>query len=434
MKICFFSKYPPIEGGVSSRTYWLAKALGKAGHEVHIVTNALEVEEEYREKLDFENPEDLEKYQPDNVYVHSLNYGVPKHIPYSPEYLARLINLGVQVVRDYNCDVIDSYYFLPYGLAGMFTKMLTGKPLIVRHAGSDITRLLSDSNFRQIFLELFRNADLIITNEKLKKEVFGYYGIEKNKIAVGNFFGVDEKEFNPEIELCDLKKEFGIEVPKETPILTYIGKYGERKGVDELLKALSGVEDDFFLLLVSGGKNRDILEKKIASFPSLQKKYCISGFVPPWKIPGIIKKSDLIVQLENSFPIKIHMPIQPLEAFSVGTPVLLSEEIFGKYEKNLKLVDRQNVFVADPKNIAQLQKTLEFIIQNKKLREEVGKNSLKVVGRNNFKTVLENNTKIYETANSKEFRLSLAYQEVSRTFWNFFGGIFKGKLFSKRKK
>ena len=42
-------KYPPIEGGVSARVYWLAKALGERGHEVHIVTNAQEVESEYKE-------------------------------------------------------------------------------------------------------------------------------------------------------------------------------------------------------------------------------------------------------------------------------------------------------------------------------------------------------------------------------------------------
>ena len=54
MKVCFFSKYPPIEGGISSRTYWLAKALGERKIEVHLVTNALEVEENYKEAIDWE--------------------------------------------------------------------------------------------------------------------------------------------------------------------------------------------------------------------------------------------------------------------------------------------------------------------------------------------------------------------------------------------
>jgi len=40
MKICLFGKYPPIQGGVSMRTYWTAHELAKRGHTVHVVTNA----------------------------------------------------------------------------------------------------------------------------------------------------------------------------------------------------------------------------------------------------------------------------------------------------------------------------------------------------------------------------------------------------------
>jgi len=36
-------KYPPIEGGVSAKVYWLAKALGERGYEVYIFTNAQEI-------------------------------------------------------------------------------------------------------------------------------------------------------------------------------------------------------------------------------------------------------------------------------------------------------------------------------------------------------------------------------------------------------
>ena len=44
MRICIINKYPPIGGGVSARVYWLAKAPGERGHEVHVVTNSQEVE------------------------------------------------------------------------------------------------------------------------------------------------------------------------------------------------------------------------------------------------------------------------------------------------------------------------------------------------------------------------------------------------------
>lgn len=52
MRICLITKYPPIEGGISSQAYWLVKALGQRGHEVFVVTNADEVERDYREQTE----------------------------------------------------------------------------------------------------------------------------------------------------------------------------------------------------------------------------------------------------------------------------------------------------------------------------------------------------------------------------------------------
>ena len=51
MRVCLIGKYPPIQGGVSTETYWTVHALARRGHEVHVVTNSTEVEHGYRELL-----------------------------------------------------------------------------------------------------------------------------------------------------------------------------------------------------------------------------------------------------------------------------------------------------------------------------------------------------------------------------------------------
>ena len=48
MNICIIGKYPPIQGGVSMRTYWHAHGLATLGHEVHVVTNAKEAVSPFR--------------------------------------------------------------------------------------------------------------------------------------------------------------------------------------------------------------------------------------------------------------------------------------------------------------------------------------------------------------------------------------------------
>jgi len=48
LRICIIGKYPPIQGGVSMRTYWTAHGLAARGHEVHVVTNAKEASPPFR--------------------------------------------------------------------------------------------------------------------------------------------------------------------------------------------------------------------------------------------------------------------------------------------------------------------------------------------------------------------------------------------------
>ena len=60
MRLCIVGKYPPIEGGVSTTTYWLARGLAEAGNDVHIVTNAGEVENTYQMRLTHEDADWLE--------------------------------------------------------------------------------------------------------------------------------------------------------------------------------------------------------------------------------------------------------------------------------------------------------------------------------------------------------------------------------------
>ena len=129
-------------GGQITYVLELAKALGDRGHEVHIVTNALEVEDEYRETLDIN---DL-NYSPKNVYIHSTDplptiEANPSHIPFSKMYCEILASLAIKVIEEHNIDVIDSWYLIPYCVSGFIAKSFTKVPQIIRYGGSDSQRL-----------------------------------------------------------------------------------------------------------------------------------------------------------------------------------------------------------------------------------------------------------------------------------------------------
>src|SRR4029078_6431690 len=100
LRICVIGKYPPIQGGVSMRTYRTAHALAARGHEVHVVTNAKEVELPFRMHM---RPHDWERcearYGKGSVSAHWIG-PVDRsqfHIPMSSQFVSKLANIAATV-------------------------------------------------------------------------------------------------------------------------------------------------------------------------------------------------------------------------------------------------------------------------------------------------------------------------------------------------
>jgi len=374
MRICIISKYPPIEGGVSTRVYWLAKALGERGHEVHIVTNAQEVEKEYKERID----DNGEEYATQNVYVHSTIADTnPWHIPFSRAYAERIANLAIEIIRKYNIQLIDSYYILPYAIAAFIAKNITGKPQILRHAGSDMGKLFTSPSYNTLFKTIFKRVDKIITIRPLKKK-FLSFGIPESKIVFDEKVSVDTKAFDPEVSLFPLSDYIGKKMP-ECPIITYIGKinyHWKTKGLYELIEAVKEIKDDFLLLFVANGRGLREFQNLVRE-KNLEKYSIFLGFVPPWKIPSIIKLSTCVVVPEREFPIQYHTPILPREVMSVGKCLLLSRELCNKgcYRD---LVDGESVLLIDPKDIKQFRGTIKRVMKNPSTTRKIGQEARKL--------------------------------------------------------
>lgn len=371
MKICLISKYPPIEGGESSKAYWLAKALGERGCEVHVVTNAWEVENDYRENIE---ASDLDcNYQPKGVYVHNTDPFIePSYIPYSKPYTEKIASLAIDIIKEYDLQLIDSWYILPYVISGFLAKTITGKPQVIRHAGSDMSRLLSSPYLGTLFTSIFERVDKIITYPNMK-ERFSSLGIHGERLFLNNKVSIDTKAFNPQVMPIDLSLYTDKNI-NGLPIITYIGKIGVAKGIYELAEALSKIKEDFLLLLVTKGKGLDGFKKTIQKW-GLGDRTLFVNFVPPWKIPSIIQRSTCIVVPERDFPVVQHTPILPREVMAVGKCLILSEELYAK-RHSYEIEDGKNVIIVDPKNIEQFKEVLEKVIKQPYYAEKIGEEAL----------------------------------------------------------
>lgn len=361
MKLTIIGKYPPIEGGVSSRMYWLARSLAERGMQVDVITNAARVERGYRIPLDLADPQIKRLYEPENLQVFSLTEPPPHHIPYSEAYLSRLVNLGLRIIAERGSDLIYANYLEPYGTAALYLSRLTGVPYAVQHAGSDIYRLLPHEDFGLLLGKVLQEADGVFMAKRIGGLAVTLGISDKNLFRI---FGrtVDTRAFSPDGSRFDFSRLKLPPPPAGVPLITYIGKIGRFKGLKELFGGLRKLSSDFRLLLVCDGEVPEKLDALLAEDPGLAQKIIRTGFLPPWEIPSVLRSSALLVHLEHDFPVPIHSPLQPFEAIATGTPLFLSGEMHAKMRPLFPDTGHLLPSVSDPRDAGAVTAALERML------------------------------------------------------------------------
>lgn len=374
MKICLIGKYPPIEGGVSTQNYFLAKGLGALGHTVYVVTNAYEVESDYRMAL---TKDDLDAYQPRGVHVFNTNpFSNPKYIPYTNPYVTKLAGIATKIVKDFDVDIIYSHYLEPYLIAGHTAKSLTGVPLVFRHAGSDIGRLLKDNILYHLYSEVLKKTDLILTTFKNGTSFFEQYDIEPCKVFEGIKYGLDPEIYNPDVDL--VRWEAYIPNYKGEKVLLCYGKMGETKGTHDILRIAGLLQNDFKLMYITSNKISSDVHKLIQEY-GLKSKLVFSPFIFPTQIPRFIRSSTMACFLERRFPIKTHGPIIPREIIATGSCLVLSKEIYEKQYFKKSLVDGDNfVLLEDVEDHHACAKKIDALLEDDTKIDRIGRNAYRL--------------------------------------------------------
>ena len=127
---------------------------------------------------------------------------------------------------------------------------------------------------------------------------------------------------------------------------------------------------DVRVYLFSNGQRREEFAARIADEEKLSSRVRFMDFVPPWVVPDILRKSDLMLQLEHSFPVPAHSPIQPYEGVVSGTPLLLSGEVFKKVAPSFTYDAQQRFLTGNPGDIPALAEKLSHAITARKEMKE----------------------------------------------------------------
>jgi hypothetical protein len=129
----------------------------------------------------------------------------------------------------------------------------------------------------------------------------------------------------------------------------------------------------------------------------LKRKLIVRPFVPPWRMPGIIRASRCVVMAEHHFPVPAHSPILPREVLACGTCLVLSEELRGKAAGGA-ITGGEHAVCVRPEATGQFARKLELLVRDEDAAAGLGKAGHGLSRRlEDFDGYLKANEKLYRS-------------------------------------
>jgi glycosyltransferase involved in cell wall biosynthesis len=340
------SEYPPVGGGASNASANLARLLVEMGQEVVVLTS----------RYDDLPPDSVE----DGVRV--LRGPARRKLKHRSGAFEQGIFIllgglgGLRLVRRWRPDVVLAFFGLPSGIVALLLRLLYRVPYIISLRGGDVPgfRPYDFAFYHRLFAPLLRvawsKAGAIIANSQgLQRLAYAFYDRVEIKIIPN---GVDTNLFT-----CTERQW-------QEPRLLNVGRVVYQKGIDILLKALSGLKElDWTLTVVGDGPELTALKEQVAHLE-------LSGRVDfvGWK-----DKADLLEDYKQAnlfvYPSRDEgMPNAVLEAMASGLPVIATR-IAGSEEL---VVDGETGLLIEPESPQAVREALIDLLQKPNLCREMG--------------------------------------------------------------
>jgi N-acetyl-alpha-D-glucosaminyl L-malate synthase BshA len=238
----------PTFGGSGVLATELGKALADEGHFVHFIT--------YRQ------PVRLNVFNT-NIFYHEVS--VPTYPLFDfPPYEIALASTMVDVIINYDLDLLHVHYAIPHASAAYMAKQIVKSkigrivPVITTLHGTDITLVGRDKTYEPVVTFSINESDAITAvSQNLKDETYRNFPITKEIQVISNF--VDVARFN--------KKPFDafkkVIAPNGEKILVHASNFRKVKRVEDVVKVFAGINAQIpcKLLMVGDGPERHAMEE-----------------------------------------------------------------------------------------------------------------------------------------------------------------------------
>ena len=236
-----------------------------------------------------------------------------------------------------------------------------------------------------VFSSIKRAKKIIVPSDYWKKKLAKNYSLSEKKIMT-TYEGADDFLKKQKKNTSDLiLKKFKIDMP----FVVYTGSLYPHKNIERLAKAIRLInkEKNLLLVIVCG---RNVFWKR---FKNWLVKEELGSFV---KLLGFVDDSDLFSLYQKAeafaFPSLLEgFGLPPLEAMAAGLPVVSSNatclpEIYGNA-----------AYYFNPLSVSDMAKSIEKVIFDKKLQEELKKKGAKQVKLYSWEKMADETLRIYHS-------------------------------------
>jgi glycosyltransferase involved in cell wall biosynthesis len=246
-----------------------------------------------------------------------------------------LFNPGIwSLIRRGNFDAVVFYTGYAYATfwMGIAAAKLSGVPILF---GTDATSLQPRDAKRwklpiKRFLlpKIFRLADIVIIPSEAGRQFILGMGISDSRVALTPFV-VDNawwRERASEVDRDAVRRGWG--VPEDAPVVLFCAKLQPWKRPGDVLNAFAKANvGEAFLVFAGDGPMRTNLEASAKSL-GIAERTRFLGFVNQTGLPPVYRSADLFVLPSEYDP----CPAVVCEAMLCGCPVVLSDEIRGRFD------------------------------------------------------------------------------------------------------
>lgn len=383
MKILIASDlhYPTING-VATFARNLAKGLADHGHEVLVIAPS-------------QTGKKCKEVDGNHVIVRTVS--VP--FPFYQNYRISLSpNREVKkIIDDFDPDVIHIQMLMGIGQAAMRFGNKLGIPIVsTNHAMPenlmDNLKLLAPVSrpinyiIKAYGARFHSKADFVTLPTQSAIDMFGAEGLITVPMkAVSN--GIDLSRFKPGKVPAELYEKFNI--PKDRPIVSYIGRLDAEKHMPVLIRAFSRVQTtmpDIHMVIVGDGTERTILQTMVKEL-GLEDKITLTGRVSDEDLEQLHRIGTVFCMPS---PAELQS-IATLEAMASGQPVVAVDA--GALKELCQ--DQRNGYLCEQDDDVMIADGITAILSDPQLRTKMSKESLAIANTHDLQTSLKQFEEIY---------------------------------------